>query len=87
MSGSESNDREQSLLAAAAAATVAQSDALRRLKILIVDDQPSDVELLERCLAEEQFENFISTTDSGRAIEPFSGIASRSRSDRLADAA
>jgi CheY-like chemotaxis protein len=71
MSGSESNDREQSLLAAAAAATVAQSDALRRLKILIVDDQPSDVELLERCLAEEQFENFISTTDSGRAIELF----------------
>ena len=71
MSESESNDREQSLLAVASAVRVAQKDALRRSKILIIDHAPSDVELLKRCLTEGQFENFISTADAGRAIELF----------------
>ena len=71
MSGSEPNDRKQSLLAMASVTTVAQRAVLRRLKILIIDDEPSDVELLGRCLAHERFENFISTTDPARAVELF----------------
>ena len=42
--------------------------ALRRARILIVDDEPANVTLLERLLAKGGYENLISTTDSAQVL-------------------
>jgi two-component system, sensor histidine kinase and response regulator len=68
---SELDNRTQLLTDAARASTTVKSDALRLLKILIIDDEPSIVELLERYLVRGKFENFISTTDSRQAVGLF----------------
>jgi two-component system, sensor histidine kinase and response regulator len=68
---SELDSRTQLLTDAATAYTTVKGDALRRLKILIIDDEPSIVELLERYLVRGKFENFISTTDSRQAVGLF----------------
>jgi signal transduction histidine kinase len=46
-------------------------DSLRRTKILIIDDEPRDVEFLERILRRIRIENFRSTMDSGSALSLF----------------
>ena len=40
-------------------------------KILIIDDEPVNVELLEQILLREGFEQLMSTTESDRALEVF----------------
>ena len=47
------------------------SDSLRRTKILIIDDEPRDVQFLERILRRVRIENFRSTMDSGSALSLF----------------
>jgi putative two-component system response regulator len=42
--------------------------ALQRARILIVDDEPANVLLLERLLERAGYENFVSTTDSAQAL-------------------
>lgn len=44
-------------------------DVILRSRILIVDDEPLNVELLERMLGNEGFQNIVSTTDSSRVHE------------------
>jgi cyclic di-GMP phosphodiesterase len=68
---SELDDRTQLPTGAATASTTVKSDALRQLKILIIDDEPSILEVLERYLVRGKFGNFISTTDSRQAVELF----------------
>jgi signal transduction histidine kinase len=46
-------------------------DSLRRTKILIIDDEPRDVQFLERILRRVRIENFRSTMDPGSAISLF----------------
>jgi putative two-component system response regulator len=43
-------------------------DSLRRTKILIIDDEPRDVQFLEHILRRIRIENFRSTMDSGMAL-------------------
>jgi signal transduction histidine kinase len=47
------------------------NDSLRRTKILIIDDELSNVQFLERILRRVRIENFMSTTDSRRALSLF----------------
>jgi DNA-binding response OmpR family regulator len=42
---------------------------LQRMKILIVDDEPANVALLEEILVENEFTRFESVTDSRKALE------------------
>ena len=49
----------------------AAPDAVHACKILIIDDEPPNVLLLERVLTRGGFENFISTTDSREAAALF----------------
>lgn len=44
-------------------------DAVRNARILVVDDEESNVVLLERLLEVSKFENVFSTTDSSRAVQ------------------
>jgi signal transduction histidine kinase len=46
-------------------------DSLRRTKILIIDDEPRDLQFLERILRRVRIENFRSTMDSGSALTLF----------------
>jgi signal transduction histidine kinase len=46
-------------------------DSLRRIKILIIDDEPGDLQFLERILRRVRIENFRSTMDSGTALALF----------------
>jgi signal transduction histidine kinase len=46
-------------------------DSLRRTKILIIDDEPRDLQFLERILLRIRIENFRSTMDSGSALTLF----------------
>jgi signal transduction histidine kinase len=46
-------------------------DTLESCKILIIDDEPANVRLLERVLTAAGFMNFLSTTDSGEAAALF----------------
>ena len=46
-------------------------DSLRRTKVLIVDDELSNVHFLERILLRVRIENFRSTTDSATALSLF----------------
>jgi signal transduction histidine kinase len=47
------------------------NDSLQRTKILIVDDESSEVQLLERILRRVRIQNFRSTTDSREALAVF----------------
>jgi signal transduction histidine kinase len=47
------------------------NDSLRRTKILIVDDESSEVQFLERILRRVRIQNFRSTTDSREALAVF----------------
>ena len=47
------------------------SDSLRRTKILIIDDELSNVQFLERILRRVRIENFMSATDSRTALSLF----------------
>ena len=47
------------------------ADAMHACKILIIDDEPPNVRLLERVLSRAGFENFVSTTDSREAAGLF----------------
>ena len=49
----------------------AELDAVHACKILIIDDEPSNVRLLERVLTRAGFDNFISTTDPRAAAALF----------------
>lgn len=49
----------------------AEHDERRACKILIIDDEETNVRLLERVLTRAGFENFISTTDSCEALALF----------------
>src|SRR4051812_34768464 len=46
-------------------------EAFFSCKILIIDDEPNNVRLIERILARSGFQNFISTTDSREAVALF----------------
>ncbi len=74
MSESESTKSARSLMAITVALATPESDALRRLKILIINDEQFEVELLQRYLVHGKFENFVSTTDSRCAVELFQKI-------------
>jgi signal transduction histidine kinase len=47
------------------------NDSLRRTKILIIDDESSELQLLERILRRVRIQNFRSTTDSREALAVF----------------
>jgi len=47
------------------------TDAIFQSRILVVDDEPANVELLEQLLHREGFNNVISTTESERALSIF----------------
>ena len=47
------------------------NDSLRRTKILIIDDESSELHLLERILRRVRIQNFRSTTDSREALAVF----------------
>jgi signal transduction histidine kinase len=47
-------------------------DSVESCRILIIDDEPSNVRLLERVLTASGFANFVSTTDSREAASLFS---------------
>lgn len=49
----------------------AGDDALRQTKILIIDDELANIQLLERILRQERFQNLTSTTDSRVAVSLF----------------
>jgi signal transduction histidine kinase len=54
--------------------TGAEPDAIHACKILIIDDEPTNVSLLERMLKRAGFDHFISTTDSRAAATLFTGF-------------
>jgi signal transduction histidine kinase len=62
---------KDSIIAVPGAPNSARDDALRQTKILIIDDELPNVQLLERILKRERFLNFISTTDSRVAVSLF----------------
>lgn len=47
------------------------TDAIFQSRILVIDDEPANVELLEQLLHREGFNNVISTTESERALSIF----------------
>ena len=47
------------------------TDAIFQSRILVIDDEPANVELLEQLLYREGFNNVISTTESERALSIF----------------
>ncbi len=47
------------------------TDLMRRSTILIVDDEPANVVLLERLLKREGFSRLLTTTDPRRALPLF----------------
>jgi signal transduction histidine kinase len=53
------------------ASSRARDDALRQTKILIIDDELANIQLLERILRQERFQNLTSTTDSRVAVSLF----------------
>jgi signal transduction histidine kinase len=62
---------EKSSVAGPGAAGNAGNDALRQARILIIDDESSNVQLLESILRRERFTNITSTTDSRAAASIF----------------
>ncbi|MDO9621234.1 MAG: response regulator [Moraxellaceae bacterium] len=47
------------------------TDAIFQSRILVIDDEPANVELLEQLLHRDGFNNVISTTESERALSIF----------------
>jgi signal transduction histidine kinase len=62
---------EESIVTVPGASNSAADDALRQAKILIIDDELPNVQLLERILRRGRFQNFTSTTDSRVAVSLF----------------
>ena len=51
--------------------SASESDAIRACRILIIDDEETNLRLLERVLTRAGFENFLSTTDPREAVALF----------------
>jgi len=65
----------------------ADSQDLAKMKILVVDDEPLNVALLEEILAENDYTRFESISDSKLAIDAYKKIPAGSRPARFDDAA
>lgn len=50
------------------------TDAIFQSRILVIDDEPANIELLEQLLHREGFNNVISTTESERALSIFNAF-------------